>query len=421
MPISSSRAVVLRAGSNGRRRRRVTGRALCALALALVAARESAAAPKPIDPPAAPDAFAPALARTRTGVVASWIEPAAAAESGARASRIRVSRFDGEVWSTPVTVTESTALFANWADTPGLVESGDGALVAWWLEKLGASTYAYGIRLARSTDGGASWRPLGWLQDDLSESEHGFVSAVAEGASARFFWLDGRQAPAGGAMTLRTALVGEAVAVSTLVDDSVCDCCATAAAVATSGAVVAYRDRTPDEIRDIRLARLAPEGARSSAVAADGWKISGCPVNGPAVAVSEGRLLVAWFTGASDRARVAVAASEDGGASFASPVMVDEKGPLGRVGLVPLAGGGAVLAWYARAGEKAELRLARVGADATLASPLLLATTGGGRRSGVPRLGTLTDGRLLALWTEANEGPTRLRAALLPVTDLAAR
>lgn len=384
---------------------------------ALVSSALAAGATTSADPPAAPDAFAPFLAASRGGVLASWIE--APASAGAPHA-IRFARFDGARWSAPVTVVESSALFANWADTPGLVESGDGTLVAWWLEKLAAGTYAYGIRLARSTDGGATWMPHGWLQDDRSESEHGFVSALAEGGGARLFWLDGRQTPGGGMMSLRTATVGESVAPSTLVDGGVCDCCATAATLAPAGPAVVYRDRTGDEIRDIRLARLAAAGPVESAVAADGWKIAGCPVNGPAVVAAGARLTVAWFSAAADRARVAVAVSSDGGASFSAPVVVDESSPLGRVALAPLAGG-AALAWYGRAGESAELRLARIGEDGSFAPPLAVATTGGGRRSGVPRLAALGDGRLLTLWTEAAEGPTRLRGAVVASGELPAR
>jgi hypothetical protein len=392
-------------------------RARHALAALVLAAGAAARAATPADPPAPGEAFAPFLAALRGGAGATWIEPP---PGGAGASRIRFARFDGARWSEPATVVESVALFANWADTPGVVESGDSSLLAWWLEKLGAGTYAYGIRLARSTDRGASWAPAGWLQDDASESEHGFVSALAEGAAARFFWLDGRATGTGGAMSLRTAAVGAAVAPSTLVDPAVCDCCATAAAPAPGGAAVAYRDRTAEEIRDIRLARWAPDGVRERAVGADGWKIAGCPVNGPALLARGERLVAAWYSAPEESGRVAVAVSPDGGATFALPVVVDAASPLGRVALAPLGAGEAALAWLARAGERAELKLARVAASGRVAPALTLATTGGGRRSGVPRLAALPDGSLLALWTEALEGPTRLRGAVVAAGALPA-
>jgi hypothetical protein len=41
-----------------------------------------------------------------------------------------------------------------------------------------------------------------------------------------------------------------------LVDDRVCECCPTAAAVPSSGPIVAFCNRTTDEIRDIYVSRL---------------------------------------------------------------------------------------------------------------------------------------------------------------------
>ena len=60
-----------------------------------------------------------------------------------------------------------------------------------------------------------------------------------------------------------------------LVDDRVCDCCQTAAALTSDGPVVVYRDRTEDEIRDIHISRLI-DGAwtESRAVSDDGWYIT---------------------------------------------------------------------------------------------------------------------------------------------------
>ncbi len=380
-----------------------------------------------VDPPAAADAYAPYLVAAGDGAAATWLEPA---PGGAVA--VRFARFEGGAWSAPSTVVAAKNLFANWADTPGVARAGDGAFLVWWLERLGEETYAYGIRVARSTDSGASWQPLGWLQDDLSAAEHGFVSMVPEGAGARAFWLDGRatagghggheggHGKGGGAMTLRTTTIGERIAApSALVDDAVCDCCATAAIVGPAGPLVAYRDRTREEIRDIRVARGAATAMPASApVGADRWTISGCPVNGPAMARAGEQVGVAWFTGAADRARVQVAFSADGGASFAAPSEIDGAAPLGRVGVAPLGGNAIALAWLGRAGERAEVRLRRVVAGGTASATKVLGVTAAGRKSGFPRLATLAGDDLLALWVEVGEGPSRLRARRLAATDL---
>lgn len=68
-------------------------------------------------------------------------------------------------------------------------------------------------------------------------------------------------------------------------DSRTCSCCHTSAVVAESGTLlVANRDRTEAEISDISILRQV-DGVCSdpAAVSADGWEISDCPVNGPAI------------------------------------------------------------------------------------------------------------------------------------------
>jgi hypothetical protein len=297
-----------------------------------------------------------------------------------------------------------------------VAEAADGGLVATWLEKLGAGTYAYGIAWARSTDGGATWRRQGWLHADRSPTEHGFVSLAPAGGGVRAVWLDGRATHEGGAMGLRTALVqGERVAGERLIDERVCDCCSTAAIAAAAGVVVAYRDRSAEEVRDIAVQVVGPAGeGRAVPLAADRWRIPGCPVNGPALAAAGPTVALAWFTGEADRPRVRAAFSRDGGASFSPPVLVDGERPWGRVD-VALQGGGAVVSWLAGGEERAPVRLARVGARG-VGRPLTVATTAASRASGMPRLLAAGD-RLLVAWREEPGG--RLRVTAVPAAALA--
>ena len=394
------------------------------LAAALVAGAAEALPPgaRAADPPAAPGASSPFLAADSGDVLATWIEPAEPAASGGH--RVRLARFAGDRWQPAVTVVESTALVANWADTPGVVVADDGAWIVWWLERAGEGTYAYAIGLARSRDRGASWSPLGRLNDDRVEAEHGFVAMVADRVGARAVWLDGRSTPAGQPMSLRTAAIGETVGASRLVDEAVCDCCPTAAVAVEGSVLVAFRDRSPEEIRDLRLLRLGGEGEIAATVVApaDGWRIAGCPVNGPALAAVGARVAVAWFTAPEDRARVAVALSTDGGRRFAPPTIVDDAAPLGRVGVALLPNGDAAVLWLARAGDGAdgaEARLRRVRADGRAGPPLAVAATGAGRASGIPRLARSGDDLLVA-WIEASGDAARLRAVVVTAGALSA-
>lgn len=343
----------------------------------------------------------------------------------------------------PRVIVEGSDFFANWADVPGLVEVGEGSLMAHWLEDSGPETYDYGIRLARSTDAGATWTPLGWLNDDAWEAaegeviagEHGFVSWIAERDGARAFWLDGRAATGhgeghetpSGAMQLRTTTVVDGqVQPSELLDERVCDCCPTAAVATANGPLVAFRDRSEDEIRDIHILRGTADGWRRTVIDTSGWQIPGCPVNGPALAVEGDLVFVAWYT-AHPEPRVVASWSTDGGHTFGEPIPLTTD-TLGRVTAAILDGVGYV-AWL-RALESptedemppGEVRMVRTVSDGHVGSPVIVVETAATRRAGIPRL--VVDGDELGLaWTEVVSGAAerpattvRYRTVALPST-----
>lgn len=329
-------------------------------------------------------------------------------------------------------IAEGSDFFANWADLPGLVEAGDGSLIAHWLEKSGPATYDYGIRLARSTDRGATWTALGWLNDDAWSAskdeaisgEHGFVAWVPEGDGARAFWLDARVAAShggghgeAGAMQLRTTTVvdGE-IAASELLDDRVCDCCPNAAIQTSTGPLVAFRDRTEDEIRDVHLLRRSADDWQRTVIDTSHWQIPGCPVNGPALAAEGDLVLVAWYT-AHPEPRVYAAWSHDGGLSFGEPILLTTD-TLGRVTGAILDGVGYV-AWLSALESPTEaemppgeVRMVRVGSDGRAGSPVPVAETAATRRAGIPRLVVDGDGLGLA-WTEVVRGAAERPATMV--------
>jgi hypothetical protein len=385
---------------------------------AVLSAAGGAGAPAPpagwteLAVPAGPGAMAPNLARTGRGLVLSWLEPTPA---GGHA--LRVARLDRQGFVPLGTVAEGAGFFANWADFPAVVESGDGTLVAHWLAKTASDPYAYSIELARSADGGVAWKRLGTLHADGVAAEHGFVAFAAEGPGVRAVWLDGRAMPGGGAMALRTARVdGERVSEEQVLDERVCDCCQTGMAMADGGAVVVYRDRSSAEIRDISWVRRSGSGWTAPApVHADAWRIPGCPVNGPAIAAAGRRVVVAWFTGAATRPRVQVAFSLDGGASFGPPILIDGERPLGRVGIALDADGSALVSWLAVAGGDAAI-LVRRATPAGAGPSLRLAQTAQARASGFPRIVVEGD-RLHVAFVEGDK-QSRLRAGSVATASL---
>lgn len=370
------------------------------------------------DPPAGAGALAPNLTRIDQVAMLSWLEPAGPVpEAGPVAYRLRLATFSGGAWGPPSTIVESSDFFANWADVPSVARAGDGSLIAHWPQKSGHGTYAYDVMLARSRDGGTSWAVLGALHDDRTETEHGFVSMVPEAGGVRVFWLDGRaMVPATGggepgAMALRTALIGQSIGGGTVLDARVCECCATSAALTDDGPVVVYRDRGPEEVRDIAIIRRAGEGwTRPRTVHDDGWLMAACPVNGPAVAARGLLVVVAWFTGAVEHGIIRAAFSRDGGASFDEPVTIDRSWPLGRVDVVLDDDGRAIVSWLGSAPGGAAIKLAGVTPEG-LGQVIQLAAAGSSRTTGFPRV-TLLGSTLLVVWTEEG-AETRLRSETL--------
>lgn len=410
--------------------------ALLAACLAGCAAPQTARedSPPPVeDPPAAPGATAPRLVTAASGLLLTWLEPA---DGDAAAKRLRFARWTDDGWSEPVTVAEGSSFFANWADFPSVAEDGQGTLLAHWLEKTGDATYAYGIQLARSDDGGATWRPLGFLHNDGTPTEHGFVSLVPQTEGFTAVWLDGRAMLEGGPMALRAAPVGERVGEAIVLDPRVCDCCGTAVVSTAAGVVAAFRDRSEDEIRDVSLVRRTAGGwSEPEPLHRDGWQIAACPVNGPALDAEDGggRAVAAWYTVADGLPRVQAAFSGDGGGTFGPPAEITpgtppgrQGTPLGRVDVV-LDGAsrpGAVVSWLASEKGRGVIYLRRVDLTGRMGEPYQVATTAEGRASGFPQLARRGD-RLYVAWVEtAGEGdaaqPSRIRLANIPIAELPA-
>jgi hypothetical protein len=88
--------------------------------------------------------------------------------------------------------------------------------------------------------------------------------------------------------------------------------------------ILAYRDRSEGEIRDISIIRYAGGYWNSPyTLHKDDWTIAGCPVNGPMLANHENNVAIAWYTSPNSTPTVNVAFSKDEGASFDAPLRVD--------------------------------------------------------------------------------------------------
>ncbi len=366
--------------------------------------------------PAGADSGQPHLATAPDGtVIMSWLEPAGAGHA------LQYARLEGRGWSEPATVARGEDWFVNWADFPSVVPITDDVWAAHWLAKSAEAVYAYDVMLSVSDDGGHTWSAPFRPHADGTPTEHGFVTLFPWRGAIGVVWLDGRNMPAGGGMTLRSALVspdGE-VLEHRLIDDLVCDCCQTDAVSTEAGPLVAYRDRTGEEIRDIQIVQGSEAGWRAPELLHDDrWDIAGCPVNGPAISAVGRQIDAAWFT-AAEKPQVRFSRSRDNGLTWSAPEILDGSGhdaPWGRVDVVTLDDGSSMVSWVSHAGAgEGRITLGWISRDGhRSARPIVLADAEPARQVGFPQM--VRDGDdLIVAWTAA-EGDDAHRVHTVRVT-----
>jgi hypothetical protein len=355
--------------------------------------------------PGGPGSGQPRLSVGADGApILSWLEPAG------DATALRYATFAAGAFGTPREVTRGDDLMVNWADLPSVQPITRDVWASHWLKFAPDSAGAYHVATAVSNDGGGTWSTPQQLNDDNAMAEHGFVELFAWNDEIAAFWLDGRQLAEWSfdepdkllGTSLRVARLdrGGGIAAREIVDELVCDCCQPDQAMTSTGPVVAYRDRTPEELRDIVVARhVGGRWQPPVTPAADGWHIEGCPVNGPKIAAVGERVGVAWFTAPEGAARVRYAWSTDGAASFEPALELDGAGSFGQVGLLLDANGGAVVSWWrASPGGGTDLALRTVAADGALGELRIVAHSTTAQPVDVPQLVAVGDDVLVA-WT----------------------
>lgn len=304
-----------------------------------------------LDNPAGTSAAQPWIATDSDGVLyLSWIE---AYENNEH--KFLFSRYENATWTPPEVISIGNNWFVNWADLPGILPLPNGNLIAWYLVRNSASIYGYDI-LMRIRDPINGWSEPFSPHEDGTPTQHGFVSMTPVHQGILTAWLDGRETELSshhnheeeGGMTLRSAITNEQglITEAHLIDGLVCSCCPTSITKTSDGWLLAYRNRTKDEIRDIYLARFDGQTwSEPYPLYNDGWVMWGCPVNGPSVDAVKDNVVAGWYTAAYDKHSVRVAFSDDGGKTFDNPIIVDESLPVGRVSVSMIDDKRALLSW----------------------------------------------------------------------------
>ena len=352
-----------------------------------------------VQTPTNKNSLAPNLCSFGNHFALSWIERNTDGEA-----RLQMATWNGSEFDEIRLIAKSKGMFANWADIPSLVEAPSGDLYAHWLNRISNETYAYGIQIERSIDHGKSWQSLGWLHNDTSATEHGFVSLIPENRHVRAFWLDGRQMKKPtGKMMLRTAILdGNEIESENMLDDDVCTCCPTGAIQLPSGSAVVYRDRLPKEIRDISLVHLKNDAwSKPSRIQKDNWVMPGCPVNGPSIATNGNIIAVSRFTVIKNKAKIILRLFKDGQTESGKEIILDENIPVGRCTTV-CSKDAVYNIWIGVDKKQTVLRMAEVSLSGKIKRKITLVPIDKDRSSGMPRA-IFSNNYLWVSWTGSNQ------------------
>ena len=349
----------------------------------------------------------PRLSSNENGeIFLSWFEQIDSVEWS-----INSSIFSKNKWTDTKVISKNKSYFINWADFPSINNVNQDTLVAHWLEKSGSGTYDYDLHLSFSFDKGQSWNPSQVPHSTLVKGEHGFSSFGISKNIHDVVWLDGRQMTMDhsegdyGQMNLYHATFSSngILGKEHLVDEKVCECCPTSSVRHQDTLVIAYRNRDSNEVRDIFIARKVGDNwIDPYPVHNDNWKIAGCPVNGPMLALDQSNIALAWYTAANESAQIKIAFSRDIGESFSNPVEIDSSMPIGRVDVEWIDKENVIVSWIKSTKNSSDIVGRFVNINNGPGKEFFVESIPQGRISGYPQM-EIVDQKALFAWTEINK------------------
>jgi hypothetical protein len=365
--------------------------------------------------PDSPTAKAAAAERAASGhshLSSMNLYAAVSGDGGATFSApVRVNREDDEVWGFAVS-------------RPRIAWGPRGTLhVAYpaneMQAKLGKSVLT--ARYTRSTDGGATFelpRRLSTVTDsDMSAVIHGgFASVAAFGTlgvapngDVHVIWIDTRdmKAPTDNGSVYGVVSRDDGKTFGTeerLAAGDVCPCCQINVAFdAGSHPLLASRQVTAGNLRSSTIGRADDKGRFTARASTGGtpWHLNGCPLKPTAIAVRGEHVYTAAHNGADTPPGVMLAASNDGGKTFATPYAAHPGAQVSDAPALAVSGQRVLVAWHAKTdGPRRVFYRTLDASGAALGAPVELAAGEGMTQT--PVLAARRDGRVQIAWQQAD-------------------
>lgn len=372
-----------------------------------------------LNSPSQKNSSLPKLFSNDNGLYMSWVE------NTDSLSILNYARYQNEQWSEAYKITFGADWFVNWADFPTITEN-NGTVLTHILQKSAPDTYTYDVKLNMFSEVDETLKNNILLHNDGTKSEHGFVSMLPYKENQFFItWLDGRKTvnvPKGKEqMTLRAAFISSEGKITgdTQIDNRICDCCQTSATQSNSSILVAYRDRSEEEVRDISVVRWNENNgwSKPAVIGNDNWKINGCPVNGPSIDAFNENVALAWFSGSNDNPRVQIAFSQDEGDTFGLPIRIDAGNAIGRVNVAMMDKNTAFVLWMEPKGNDTLIQLVKAQANGEMGKVFTVSKTRAERASGFPQL-EIVEEKVYIAWTSLEEEKPQIKTVSLLIKNL---
>lgn len=339
------------------------------------------------------DAAEPSIAPAPDGTAyVAWVEHRENKEADVMLAHLDR---EGQMVGAPARVNPKPGEATAWrGDPPAVAVAADGTIYVGWTARVEAAKHANDLYLSVSRDKGKTFEQPVKVNDDGKKVAHAMHSlAVAADNRVYVLWLDERNVvmpPAdhtGKKMehmeanrevfSATSADGGRSFSMNIRVGQEACPCCKTALITGRDGRIYAsWRQVLPGEFRHIALAASEDKGKSFSSpviVSDDRWMTASCPVSGPSLSTGDdGALRVVWYTeGSRGAPGLYWAESRDQGKTFSESKSFAKGQARGNPLLLANAKNGATVIWESSEGGAARVMAAPLaGENAATVSPL---------------------------------------------------